>query len=135
MEKIKKFYLNKRIVAIILLLITLFSNISPVLAANQTITGTGSETFMARQYATKMRTTVEPDENGIIARRLIRRKGEKWSFNDGDGILVFCAQQGVHYKTGTDYEGSYYPPTTDQLRRAAKIAYFGWYQDRGTYRF
>ncbi len=133
MNSIKQFKQKKKVIAIIMLFIILLSNISTVFAANQTITGTGSETFMARQYASKIKTTVENDENGIIARRLIRRKGEKWSFGDGDGILVFCAQQGVHYKTGTDYEGSYYPPTSDQLKRAAKIAYFGWYQERGTY--
>lgn len=32
---------------------------------------------------------------------------------------------------GTNYEGSYYAPTTTQLRQAGKVAYFGWYQEKG----
>lgn len=34
---------------------------------------------------------------------------------------------------GTSYDGSYYVPTTSQLRQGAKVAYFGWYQERGQY--
>ena len=34
---------------------------------------------------------------------------------------------------GTNYEGSYYVPTTAELIRAGKVAYFGWYQERGQY--
>ena len=34
---------------------------------------------------------------------------------------------------GTNYNGTYAPPTTSQLKQAAKIAYFGWYQELGKY--
>ena len=34
---------------------------------------------------------------------------------------------------GTNYEGAYYKPTTAELIQAGKVAYFGWYQERGTY--
>ncbi len=34
---------------------------------------------------------------------------------------------------GTNYDGSYYVPTTSELRQAGKVAYFGWYQERGMY--
>jgi len=84
---------TNRILAMIILFITLFGIVQPVFAANQTISGSGSDRFMARQYASRLRTTDEANngENGIIARRLIRRN-ENWNFGNGDGILVFCAQ-------------------------------------------
>lgn len=91
---------TKRILAIIILFITLFGIVQPVFAANQTISGSGTDRFMARQYATKLKTTDNANngENGIIARRLIMRN-QNWSFGNGDGILVFCAQLGVHFET------------------------------------
>ncbi len=91
MLKIKK--KTNKILAMIILFITLFGIIQPVFAANQTISGSGTDRFMARQYATRLKTTDNANngENGIIARRLIRRN-ENWSFGNGDGILVFCAQ-------------------------------------------
>lgn len=125
----------KKILTTILLSIILFSNIQPVvLAANETLSGSGSGRFMARQYATKIKTTDSGSntENGIIARRLILRD-EGWNFNNGDGIIVFCAQNGVPFATGQDYNGNYSAPSSAELKKASKIAYFGWYQKHGTY--
>lgn len=125
----------KKILTAILLSIILFSNIQPVvLAANETLSGSGSGRFMARQYATKIKTTDSGSntENGIIARRLILRD-EGWNFSNGDGIIVFCAQNGVPFATGQDYNGNYSAPSSSELRKAGKIAYFGWYQKHGTY--
>lgn len=51
MENIKKIILNKRIMAVLLLLITLISNVSPVLAAS----GTG--TWHGQQFDSKIQTT------------------------------------------------------------------------------
>ncbi len=36
-------------------------------------------------------------------------------------------------KHGTNYDGNYYVPTSNELKQASKVAYFGWYQNRGTY--
>lgn len=38
-----------------------------------------------------------------------------------------------HSKLGTNYEGTYNKPSDDKLLQAAKVAYCGWYQDRGSY--
>lgn len=91
---------TNKILAMIILFITLFGIVQPVFAANQTISGNGTDRFMARQYASRLRTTDSANngENGIIARRLIKRN-ENWNFSNGDGILVFCAQNGVHFET------------------------------------
>lgn len=125
----------KKILAIMLLSITMITTIQPVVfGANQTISGSGNDRFMARQYATRIRTTDEANNgtNGIVARRLIMRN-QGWNFGNGDGILVFCAQNGVHFATGENYEGNYYVPTTAELKQAARIAFIGWYQSRGQY--
>lgn len=114
----------KKIFAMLILFITLFGIVQPVLAANDTISGSGSEKFMARQYATKIKTTDEGSngENGIIARRLILRNAG-WQFGNGDGIIVFCAQNKTPFATGTNYDGNYYVPTSAELKRASKVAY------------
>lgn len=103
---------KNRIIAMIMLFITIFGIIQPVLAANQSISGSGSDNFTARQYATGIKTTDEGSNtaNGIIARRLIMNN-QNWNFNNGDGILVFCAQNRVPFETGTAYNGNYYKPT------------------------
>ncbi len=93
---------TKKILAMLIVIITLFATIQPVVVfgANQTISGSGNGKFMARQYATKLKTTDNENhgENGIIARRLIMTD-KNWSFANKDGILVFCAQMGVHFDT------------------------------------
>ena len=85
---------SKKICAIIILLITILNIIQPVvMAANNNISGSGNDKFVARQYATNFRTTdaANNSENGIVARRLIMKE-QGWNFSEGDGILVFCAQ-------------------------------------------
>lgn len=121
MENAKKFIFNKRIIAMILLLITILTNISPVLAAS------GSGSFVGGQYASKVLTTDhQPGSTGILIRRLTNTTtGEKYT--------VFCAEHGVDFKTGSSYNGSYYTPTDATIKRACKIAYFGWYKNNGGY--
>ena len=89
---------KKKILAMIVLFLTIFNMVQPIFAANQVISG--SEKFMARQYATRLRTTDEGSngDNGIIARRLILRNAG-WQFGNGDGIIVFCAQNKTPFAT------------------------------------
>ncbi len=125
----------KKIFATILTSLIMLSSIQPiVLAANQELSGSGTDQFIARQYATKYQTTDKStqDEYGIIARRMIP-KSKGWKFGNGDGILVFCAEHGKSYATGNYYNGSYYRPTDEKMLKAAKVAYFGWYQERKNY--
>lgn len=121
MKNIKKINLNKKIVAILLLLITLISNISPVFAVS------GSGSFVGGQFASRMFTTDNAgSENGVLIRRLINN-------TTGERYTVFCAEHGVDFKTGSTYNGQYYTPTDSTIKRACKIAYFGWYKDNGGY--
>lgn len=121
MKDIKKFILNKRTIAMVLLLITILTNISPVFAVS------GSGSFVGGQYASKILTTDhQPGSTGILIRKLINNTtGEKYT--------VFCAEHGVDFRTGSSYNGSYYTPTDATIKRACKIAYFGWYKNNGGY--
>lgn len=117
----KTININKKIIAIVLLLITLITNISPVLAAS------GSGSFVGGQYASNMLTTDHAaGSTGILIRRLI-------NYSTGEKYTVFCAEHGVDFKTGTIYNGNYYTPTNATIKKACKIAYFGWYKDNGGY--
>ena len=121
MKTIKYYILNKKIVAILLLLITILTNISPVFAVS------GSGSFVGGQYASGMLTTDHAaGSTGVLIRRLINN-------TTGERYTVFCAEHGVDFKTGSSYNGNYYTPTDATIKRACKIAYFGWYKDNGGY--
>jgi hypothetical protein len=120
-KTIKNYILNKKIVAILLLLITILTNISPVFAVS------GSGSFVGGQYASGMLTTDHAaGSTGVLIRRLINN-------TTGERYTVFCAEHGVDFKTGSSYNGNYYTPTDATIKRACKIAYFGWYKDNGGY--
>ena len=121
MKTIKNYILNKKIVAILLLLITILTNISPVFAVS------GSGSFVGGQYASGMLTTDHAaGSTGVLIRKLINN-------TTGERYTVFCAEHGVDFKTGSSYNGNYYTPTDATIKRACKIAYFGWYKDNGGY--
>ena len=121
MKNIKNFILNKKIVAVLLLLITVLTNISPVFAVS------GSGNFVGGQFASRIFTTDNAgSETGILIRKLINR-------TNGEQYTVFCAEHGVDFTTGSIYNGNYYTPTDATIKRACKIAYFGWYKDNGGY--
>lgn len=85
----------KKILAIMLLSITMITTIQPVvLGANQTISGSGNDRFIARQYATRIKTTDEANggENGIVARRLLL-KNQGWNFGNGDRNFSFLCTE------------------------------------------
>ena len=118
MLKTKK---SNKILAVILLMLTLFSIVQPVLAAS----GTGN--FVGGQYDSGMKTTDNQSSKvGVLIRRLINN-------TTGERMTVFCAEHGVDFGTGTIYNGEYYTPTDSRIRRACKVAYFGWYAQYGDY--
>lgn len=121
MNNTKKFNLNKKIVAILLILFTLLSNVSPIFAAS----GTGS--WVAGQFASYIRTTDNANSQyGVLLRRLVNA-------NTGESRTVFCSQHGVDIDTGVINKGKYYTPTNATVKKCCKIAYFGWYDLYGDY--
>ena len=116
--KIKK--VNK-ILAVIMLILTLFSVMQPVFAAS------GNGKWTGGQYASGMKTTDNASgPTGVLIRRLN-------NLNTGEKRTVFCAEHGLDFKTGATYNGIYYTPTDSKIRKACKVAYLGWYKNNGGY--
>lgn len=121
MKNIEQIKLNKKVIAILLLIITIFTNISPVLASS------GSSSYIASQFASYYFTTDNKNTDyGIIIRKIYDRNTKEWK-------TVFCAEHGVDIFTGQIHNGSYSTPTDERVKYACKIAYFGWYSKYGDY--
>ena len=102
-------------------MLTLFSVVQPVFA----VSGTG--TWAGGQFASGMKTTDNQNtQYGVLIRRLINTA-------TNERMTVFCAEHGVDFTTGTAYNGEYYTPTDATIKRACKVAYFGWYSKHGDY--
>ena len=107
---------RSKIIAILILIVTILSCVCPIFAA--------TATFVGGQYDSGMRTS--DSDNNILVRRLINQTtGEKYT--------VFCAEHGANFKTGVQVTGEYYTPTTEATKKACKIAYLGWYKNNPYY--
>ena len=118
--KVEKIKAKKKIIAIILLFLTMFSIVQPVFAVS------GSGTFTGGQYDSGIKTTDNKSSVGVLIRRLI-------NLDTNERMTVFCVEHGVDFETGAIEDGGYYTPVTPELKKACKIAYFGWYSKYGDY--
>ena len=106
----------KKIISILMIMLTLLSVMQPVFAAS----GTG--TWSGGQYASGFKTTDNQNGNtGILIRKLTNTV-------TGEKRTVFCAEHGVEFITGRSYNGKYYTVTDKTIKKACKIAYLGWYK-------
>lgn len=113
--------INKKIVATLLIVFMLLSNVSPIFAAS------GSGTWVAVQWASYIHTTDNAGTQfGVLLRNMT-------NVNTGEKKTVFCSQHGVDINTGVRVTGNYYTPTSPEMKKACKIAYFGWYSKYGDY--
>lgn len=111
----------KKMIALIGAIITIFGLAQPVLASS----GTG--TFTGGQYGSRIYSTDNADSKyGFLIRKLINTNTKKQ-------YTVFCAEHNSSFKTGLKYNGEYYTPTDETMKRACKIAYLGWYSKYGDY--
>ena len=89
MLKLVKNKISKKIVALVLLILTIFSVTQPIFAAS----GTGS--WVGGQFDSGMKTTdYRNSDLGILIRRLYNTKTQEWK-------TVFCAQHRVDFVTGS----------------------------------
>ena len=111
----------KRILAFILIIITMLSVAQPIFAVS------GTANWVGGQFASYIKTTDNANtQYGVLLRRLI-------NYNTNEQRTVFCAEHGVDFDTGTIYKGEYYTPVNSSIRKACKIAYLGWYKEMGDY--
>ena len=113
---------SKKFLATILLVAILVSIANPIFA----FSSSGSGKWVAGQYDSGMQTTDSKNNIGVIIRRLT-------NYTTNEKITVFCAQYGVDSSTGSVETAQHIVPTDPLMKRACKIAYFGWYSRYGDY--
>lgn len=122
MLKIKQTKKLKKLLAIMFIIITIFSTAQPIFA----VSSSGSGKWVSGQWDSGVYTTDNKGSVGILLRRLV-------NYTTGEKITVFCAEHGVDSPTGTIETGEHSIPTDPKMREACKIAYFGWYSKYGNY--
>ena len=119
LKKSKK--INK-ILAMILLMLTLFSIAQPIFAVSSS--GTGK--WVPGQYDSGIKTTDSKSNVGILIRRLI-------NVTTGEKLTVFCAEHFIDSITGNVETAQHIKPTDPKMKEACKVAYFGWYAKHKDY--
>lgn len=112
----------KKVIALMFIAITLLSTAQPIFA----VTDSGSGKWTAGQWDSNIYTTDNKSDLGMLMRRLVNT-------TTGEKITVFCAEHGVNSQTGTIETGTHNTPTDPKVKRACKVAFFGWYQKYGNY--
>lgn len=117
MTKKEKVNIKKIILVITFSIVGIFAIIKPTSA----FSGSGNGNWTGGQYDTFIKTTESIAYNrGILARKLT-------NVDTGEKITVFCAEHTEDFVVGVTNSGSYYAPTDEKVKKACKIAYFGWY--------
>lgn len=111
-----------KILAMILLMLTLFSIAQPIFAVSSS--GTGK--WVPGQYDSGIKTTDSKSNVGILIRRLINA-------TTGERITAFCAEHFVDSITGNVETAQHIKPTDPKMKEACKVAYFGWYAKHRNY--
>lgn len=120
MKKINK--INKRILAIVFLFLLIFQITQPIFA----ISSSGTGKWVAGQWDSQVFTTDNKTSVGMLLRRLV-------NYTTGERITTFCGEHFINSPTGTIETGTHSVPTDPSVKKACKIAYFGWYEKYGNY--
>ena len=112
----------QKVLAMIFIILTLFSTTQPIFA----VTSSGTGKWVSGQWDSGVYTTDNKGSVGILLRRLV-------NYTTGEKLTVFCVEHGVDSPTGTIETGEHSIPTDSKMREACKIAYFGWYSKYGDY--
>jgi len=111
----------KKLISVLMIAFIMLGVVQPVFAAS----GTG--TWVGQQYESNIKTTeYEGKPYGIYLRKLRNTA-------TGKEKTVFCAEHGIGFYSRVNYNGSFYTVTDPTMKKACKIAYFGWYQKYGDY--
>lgn len=112
----------RKLLAIMYIIITLFSTVQPIFAVSSG--GTGK--WVSGQWDSNVYTTDNKTSVGMLIRRLV-------NYTTGEKLTVFCCEHGVDSPTGEIHTGSHTKPTDEKMKQACRIAYFGWYSKYGNY--
>ena len=103
--------INKKILAILMLMIMLVGTIQPVFSVSST--GTGK--WVAGQWDSRIFTTENKNNVGMLLRRLV-------NYNTGEKITVFCGEHFINSPTGTIESATHSVPSNPAVQRACKVA-------------
>ena len=120
MKKINK--INKKILTIVFLFLLIFQITQPIFA----ISSSGTGKWVAGQWDSQVFTTDNKTSVGMLLRRLV-------NYTTGERITTFCGEHFINSPTGTIETGTHSVPTDPSVKKACKIAYFGWYEKYGNY--
>lgn len=112
----------RKLLAIMYIIITLFSTVQPIFAVSSS--GTGK--WVAGQWDSQVYTTDNHSNVGMLIRRLV-------NYTTGEKLTVFCCEHGVDCTTGAIHTATHTKPTDETMKQACRIAYFGWYNKYGNY--
>jgi len=119
LKQINKF---KKVLAVMFVLITLFSTAQPIFAVSSS--GTGK--WVAGQWDSNVYTSDNHSSVGMLLRRLV-------NYTTKEQLTVFCCEHGVDCTTGEIHTATHNKPTDEKMKQACRVAYFGWYEKYGNY--
>jgi len=120
-KKVKKLKnIKKKALAIMLLLATFFGVAQPIFAMSTS----GTTKWVAGQWDSEVFTTDNKTSVGMLMRRLV-------NYTTGEKYTTFCGEHFINSPTGTIETGTHSVPTDPLMKRACKVAYFGWYEKYG----
>lgn len=122
MKKINKNY--KKILSIVFLILMIFQTIQPIVFASISTSGTAK--WVAGQWDSEVFTTDNKTSVGMLMRRLV-------NYSTGDMYTTFCGEHFINSPTGKIETGTHSVPTDPLMKKACKVAYFGWYAKYGDY--
>lgn len=104
----------KKILAVILLILTVFSATQPIFA----VTDSGTGRWVPGQFDSGMKTTDNQSSNiGVLIRKLVNT-------STGEKITVFCAEHFVNSQTDVAENAQHIKPTDPKMKEACKVAFF-----------
>lgn len=112
----------RKILAIMYIIITLFSTVQPIFAVSSS--GTGQ--WVAGQWDSNVYTSDNHSSVGMLIRRLV-------NYKTAEKLTVFCCEHGVDSTTGEIHTATHTKPTDENMKQACRVAYFGWYNKYGNY--
>ena len=122
MKQVNK--INKKILAIVFLLLLIFQAVQPLVYASISTSGTAK--WVAGQWDSEVFTTDNKTSVGMLMRRLV-------NYTTGEKYTTFCGEHFINSPTGTIETGTHSVPTDPTMKKACKVAYFGWYAKYGDY--
>ena len=109
MKQVNK--INKKILAIVFLILLIFQAVQPLVYASISTSGTAK--WVAGQWDSEVFTTDNKTSVGMLMRRLT-------NYKTGEQYTTFCGEHFINSPTGTIETGTHSVPTDPTMKKACK---------------